>query len=47
MFGGTAEERLKPTLESTALAARKKVLFVRVHDIKENAEVIKKVYGQN
>lgn len=47
MFGGTAEERLKPTLESTALAARQKVLFVRVHDIKENAEVIKKVYGQN
>lgn len=47
MFGGAVEDRLKPTLESTALAAKQKVLFVRVHDVKENAEVIGKVYGQN
>ena len=45
MFGGKAEDRLAPTLESTRLAAEKGVLFVRVHDIKENAEIIKKTYG--
>ncbi len=44
MFGGRAEDRLAPTLESTRLAAQKGVLFVRVHDIKENAEAIKRVY---
>jgi len=45
MFGGNVAERLPQTLESTRLAARKKVLFVRVHDVKENAEAIKEVYG--
>lgn len=44
MFGGNAEDRLAPTLESTRLAARKGVLFVRVHDVKENVEAIKEVY---
>ncbi|MDE7083027.1 MAG: dihydropteroate synthase [Clostridia bacterium] len=45
MFGGNVEDRLPQTLESTRLAAKKKVLFVRVHDVKENAEAIKEVYG--
>ena len=45
VFGGKAEDRLSPTLESTRLAAQKGVLFVRVHDIKENVEIIKNVYG--
>ena len=44
LFGGKVEDRLAPTLESTRLAAQKGVLFVRVHDIKENAEIIKKTY---
>ena len=45
MFGGKARDRLEATLESTRLAAKKRVLFVRVHDIKENARIIKEVYG--
>ena len=45
MFGGRVEDRLLPTLESTRLAAEKKILFVRVHDVKENVEIIKKTYG--
>ncbi|MDE6667112.1 MAG: dihydropteroate synthase [Clostridia bacterium] len=45
MFGGNVEDRLPQTLESTRLAAKKKVLFVRVHDVKENVEAIKEVYG--
>ena len=44
MFGGNVEDRLASTLESTRLAAEKGVLFVRVHDVKENAEIIKKTY---
>lgn len=44
MFGGRAEDRLAPTLESTRLAAQKKVLFVRVHDVKENVRVIEEYY---
>lgn len=47
MFGGKAEDRLKPTIESTRLAASKGVLFVRVHDVKENAQAIREVYEQN
>lgn len=46
MFGGKIEDRLNATLESTRLAAKKGVLFVRVHDVKENAEAIKRVYGR-
>lgn len=46
MFGGNVADRLQPTLESTRIAAQKKILFVRVHDVKENAEVIKEVYGR-
>lgn len=45
MFGGNVAERLPQTLESTRLAAKKGVLFVRVHDVKENVEAIKEVYG--
>lgn len=44
MFGGNVKDRLAPTLESTRLAAEKGVLFVRVHDVKENAEIIKRTY---
>ena len=46
MFGGNMEDRLKPTVESTRLAARKGVLFVRVHDVKENVEAIKEEYDK-
>ena len=46
MFGGKVGDRLPQTLESTRLAAKKGVLFVRVHDVKENVEVIKEVYGR-
>ncbi|MDE7168181.1 MAG: dihydropteroate synthase [Clostridia bacterium] len=45
MFGGNVADRLPQTLESTRLAAKKGVLFVRVHDVKENVEIIKEVYG--
>ena len=47
MFGGRVDDRLAPTVESTRLAARKKVLFVRVHDVKENARAIEEVYNEN
>lgn len=45
MFGGDPADRLPQTVASTRLAAQKGVLFVRVHDVKENAEAIKEVYG--
>lgn len=45
MFGGRVEDRLSRTVESTRIAARKRILFVRVHDVKENAEAIKETYG--
>lgn len=45
MFGGEVGDRLKATVESTRLCAKKGVLFVRVHDIKENAQAIREVYG--
>lgn len=44
MFGGNVEDRLEPTLESTRLAAKEKVLFVRVHDVKENVQAVREVY---
>lgn len=44
MFGGLPEERLPQTLESTRLAVKKNVLFVRVHDVKENVKAIKEEY---
>lgn len=45
LFGGLPEERLEQTLEATRIAAKKGVLFVRVHDVKQNVEAIKGVYG--
>lgn len=36
MFGGEVQDRLTATMESSALAARKGILFVRVHDVREN-----------
>lgn len=45
LFGGKAEDRLPATLDATRLAAKEKVLFVRVHDVKENVGAIKEVYG--
>ncbi len=41
MFGGRAEDRLRPTLNATRLAVKKGVLFVRVHDVKENVRAIR------
>lgn len=45
LFGGRVEDRLPATLQSTRLAARKGVLFVRVHDVAENVQAIREVYG--
>ena len=45
VFGGTPEERLAPTLAATKRAAEQGVLFVRVHDVKENVAAIKEVSG--
>ncbi len=41
MFGGEVKDRLNPTLETTRKAVRQNVLFVRVHDVKENCEAIR------
>ena len=40
------ENRLPQTVEATRLAARKGVLFVRVHDVKENADAIAEEYDK-
>ncbi len=40
-LGGTPETRLTATLECTTAAARMGVLFVRVHDVKENVLAIR------
>ena len=40
MFGGEPETRLSATLDSTALAVKQGILFVRVHDVRENKAVI-------
>ena len=45
LFGGRVEDRLEQTLQSTRLAASKGVLFVRVHDVKENVEAIKNYFN--
>ena len=44
MFGGNVEDRLPQTLQATRLAVKKGVMFVRVHDVKENVQVIKEEY---
>lgn len=46
LFGGNVEDRLPQTVEATRLAARKGVLFVRVHDVKENALAIEEEYDK-
>ncbi len=46
LFGGNVENRLPQTVETTRLAARKGVLFVRVHDVKENADAIAEEYDK-
>ena len=45
--GDTVQDRLAATLESTRLAVKKGVLFVRVHDVKENVRAIEEAYGHN
>ena len=40
MFGGNVKDRLAPTVEATRLAVKKGVVFVRVHDVKENVRAI-------
>ncbi len=40
LFGGAVETRLSATLESTKLAVKAGVLFVRVHDAAENKAII-------
>lgn len=44
LFGGRVEDRLPQTLAATRAAAEAGVLFVRVHDVKQNVEEIRKVY---
>ncbi|MGN0817486.1 MAG: dihydropteroate synthase [Candidatus Coproplasma sp.] len=46
MYGGRAEDRLAPTVRTTEEAARKNILFVRVHDVKENFDAIERVYRE-
>ncbi len=41
MFGGDIHTRLKPTIDSTILAKKQGVLFVRVHNVSENMRVLK------
>ena len=40
MFGGDVADRLPATLDSTVLAVKAGVLFVRVHDVAENKAMI-------
>ena len=47
MFGGNVEDRLHATIESTRLAVRNNVMFVRVHDVAENAAAIREEYERN
>lgn len=47
LFGGRVEDRLPATLQATRSAAKKRVLLVRVHDVKENVQAIKEAYDEN
>ena len=47
VFGGKVEDRLEATLASTRRAAKSGVLFVRVHDVKENYQAIREIYERN
>ncbi len=40
MFGGEPQDRLPATMRTSAFAAREGILFVRVHDVKENKYAI-------
>lgn len=42
LFGGDVRDRLVPTVRATTSAVKKGIMFVRVHDVKENVEAIKK-----
>lgn len=42
LFGGDVRDRLAPTVRATVSAVKKGIMFVRVHDVKENVEAIKK-----
>lgn len=44
LFGGKVEDRLPQTLAATRAAAKNGILFVRVHDVKQNVEEITKAY---
>lgn len=44
LFGGEPGERLPQTLAATRAAAQNGILFVRVHDVKQNKEEIQKIY---
>lgn len=46
LFGGDVNERLAQTLASTRLACEKGVLFVRVHDVKQNCVEIERFYDK-
>ena len=46
MFGKDLADRLAPTLETTKMATKQGVLFVRVHDVKENLQAIKESLKQ-
>lgn len=39
-LGGEVENRLSATLDTTRIAVKQKILFVRVHDVKENKMMI-------
>ncbi|MCD8205326.1 MAG: dihydropteroate synthase [Clostridia bacterium] len=47
LFGGSVEDRLPQTIETTMAAARDGVLFVRVHDVRENVDAIKFILEGN
>lgn len=40
MFGGAIKDRLQPTIQTSLLAKEKGVLFVRVHDVKNNGTAL-------
>ncbi|MDE6605070.1 MAG: dihydropteroate synthase [Clostridia bacterium] len=46
MFGGDVQDRLAPTLETTKQAVKQDVLFVRVHDVKENMQAIREAMSK-
>ncbi|MDE6870341.1 MAG: dihydropteroate synthase [Clostridia bacterium] len=46
MFGGDVQDRLAPTLETTKQAVKQDVLFVRVHDVKENMQAIREAMNK-